>query len=108
MATTIFPTIKKTIKETQAQFNFIERDGEGNLTETEIKTRDYDRKISKNQVQLELNREYPDRIVQVLKVIEIKNVYSMTTDEFLKHATKTVETEEVGTQTKLDLDESAE
>lgn len=86
MPQTVYPTVSKTITQTELIFNFIERDEHGNLTETQPETRLIDQRKSKNVLQVELQKEFPDLIVNVISVKSQKTRYSMTADEFMKLA----------------------
>lgn len=82
----VFPTIQKTLTSTIYEFSFIETDGEGNFTETEIQERSLPKSISANALKLSLTKEFPDKVVNLKAFKSVKTRYFMSVEDFIDNA----------------------
>ena len=87
--TKLFPTVSRTITETKVTFSFIRR-VDGTLVETEEQIKIIPQAISKNRLQAQLQKEYPNEVVQILSLVPTKIKASMPVDKFLELAEKEI------------------
>lgn len=102
----VFPVVKKTVPETHLKFNFIRKDENGKLYETEEQIRVLNSRSSKNSLQIQLQKEFPDEVINILTVKTEKIEYTMSAEKFMELADKQLVEEPTGEQTELPLDES--
>lgn len=90
MAQEVYPTVTKTVNETIVTFNFIKKDSEGNLSETDTETRLVSNRFTKLKAQAELQKEFPDEVVNIVSFVTERARYTMDSNDFMKQAKREV------------------